>query len=418
MLGMRSTRGTALLLVMLSMGCGAPTALPDPDSGSLPDAGLEPMTDSGMEPVDGGPSYPIDHPCDEPCTIAWRELAPFDVPLDHHSTFVLERDDGAYLYVLGGIQPSATSVAAYNARISAARILEDGTLGPWAHEDFRFGIGFHAQAQYVNLDGHDSMLWIGGILHDSTDTDLSPSANPYAFGASFPPGIGPGIEGMHVGDAGSVAAFAGRLSAAVLHGTAAVRERPDGSGRDVFLIGGSRDSTVRDALRYDTSTDTWVSDTELPMPRSHHVLVQHDGRLYLIGGFSGTVALPVAEPSIVRSIHAEDGHITGWEEVGTMEDPPWTAGGFVHEGHVYIVGGGASGGHHGGGEFLARVRRAPLGDDGRVGAFEDLSPIPMARAHVHQAPLYRGRIYSVGGRVMDALGAVQSSPRVFVGTLE
>lgn len=49
-----------------------------------------------------------------------------------------------------------------------------------------------------------------------------------------------------------------------------------------------------------------------------------------------------------------------------------------------------------GGE-VAGVERAPLDAMGKVGAFADLPPLPLARAHSHQTPLFKGHFYSVGG---------------------
>ena len=58
------------------------------------------------------------------------------------------------------------------------------------------------------------------------------------------------------------------------------------------------------------------------------------------------------------------------------------------------------------------MRRARLAEDGTLGAFEDVQdPLPVPRAHVHQTPVYKDRVYSVGGR--DPM--FNSIDQVFIG---
>lgn len=404
---------------MMIWGCGndMPTSPDGGDTVGLADAGRDgggSPVDAGL--VDAGPTYPIEHPCEEPCAIRWRELAPFVQPIDHHTTFVLEREDGAYLYVLGGIETDGGGgVSSWNARLSAARIQEDGTLGEWEHEPFNYGLAFHAQTHLIQ-----GMLWIGGVMNDASTADLTPQGNGLSLIADFPPGAGPGIAGVHIGGTppGAITRLAHDLPAPVLHGAAVMLEHD--SQRTAFLIGGSRGTTLTDeVLRYDDDMG-WVSAAPLPTERSHHALVTIDERIYIVGGFSGTTLETVGEPAILRSTRDADGNLSGWEEVGTMDDPPATASAFVRDDFVYVIGGSDSGsgggGHHGDGVYVDRIRRAPLTEDGHVGPFEDVGHLPMARAHVHQTPVSGDYVYSVGGRIMDGSGFV-TSDRVFVGTI-
>ena len=59
------------------------------------------------------------------------------------------------------------------------------------------------------------------------------------------------------------------------------------------------------------------------------------------------------------------------------------------------------------------LERAPLDAMGKVGAFTDLPPLPLARAHSHLTPLFKGHFYSVGGSKNHVPQA-----EVFVGTLQ
>lgn len=404
----------------LQVACPGPAVMPD---ASARDAGADASANDDAPMADAGPTYPIDYACTAPCGIRWRELAPFDRVIDHHTTFIIERTDGAYLYVLGGVEPDplGETVVSYNDRISAAKIQADGTLGPWEHHDFRYGIAFHGQTQYHPVDTPTSTIvaWSGGLLHPSTDTDLAPAANPYTFAAEFAMGAGPGLDRMFPGMGGDVATTTGDLTEAVLHGTLHRRLRDDGTRGDFFFVGGGAGSALSSATRrYELSTEMWATDTALPGPRSHHALVEIDRHMYVLGGFSGTVLAPVGEPAILRSTHDAEGHVTGWENVGTMDEPPWTTAAFVRDNFIYVVGGGISGGHHGDGEFLDRVRRAPIMADGHIGAFVDLNGhLPVARSHVHQTPVYGNYVYSVGGRVREG-STLHAQNRIFVGTFE
>lgn len=413
---------TGMLTGALQVGC--PTTSVAPDAQSPVDTSVFADSSEPQDAANGdaGPTYPIDYACTAPCGIHWRELAPFDVPIDHHTTFIIDRADGPYLYVLGGIDPDASGSAprAYNERISAAKIAEDGTLGPWEHHAFRYGLAFHAQTQYLAVEPPTTtiVMWSGGIIHPSDDPDLSPGASQYTFMAPFPMGSGPGLDDMFPGTGGNVATTEGTLSQPVLHGALHRRLRADGTRGDAFLIGGSAGSTLSNAARRYDDSEAWVNDAPLPGARSHHAAVEHDGHIYILGGFSGTTAAPVGEPSILRSTHDASAHITGWETVGTLEDPPWTAAAFIRENFVYVVGGGVSGGHHGGGEFIDQVRRAPIMADGSIGTFVELNGhLPVARAHVHQTPVHGNFIYSVGGRIPEG-SSVRAQNRIFVGTFD
>jgi hypothetical protein len=404
---MRKRAFTDVVWLVAAIGCGE-SAIAPPDAATEIDAGQ----DGGLVEEDAGPAYPLDHGCAPPCVIHWREMPPLDQVIDHHTTFVLERDDGPYLYVLGGVRADAlgTGLVSYSPRLQAARILPDGTLGAWEAEDFGIGIGFHAQAQRIDPAGADELVWIGGVLIDPAVDPPRPAASPYAYVAAFAPGSGSGIAGMSILEA--VRPRRARLSQAVLHGQAAWR------GDHLFLVGGSHGTTLgTEVLRHDAAADAWVADAPLPGPRSHHAMVVIGDRLVVLGGFSGSSTSPVGEPSILASTHDAAGHVIGWEEIGTLDEPPWTASAFVRNGFVYLVGGGISGGHHGDGEFLARVRRAPIGADGRVGAWQDVNGLPIPRSHVHQTPVYGNRIYSVGGRIASGSG-LDATDRVFVGTFE
>lgn len=402
----RKFANAAISLFMIA--CSEPTEL-GMDASHSSDAGPQSVDagwDGGRDAGgDAGPSYPIDHECAEPCVIRWRELSPLDQAIDHHTTFILEREDGPYLYVLGGFRSDSlgSALVGVNPRLMAAPILEDGTLGEWETEPFGYGIGFHAQAQSVHDDGTKAVYWVGGYMTNA-EAPFSPGASWYTLVGEFPPGPGPGIDGVSFGGDG-LTRLAGELGRNVMHGTATIHLG------QLFLIGGGSDTFTEEVLRYDLETDQWVEDAPLSATRSHHALVTIGESLVLLGGMSGSHATAQPAESIVRSVHDEAGHITAWEEIGRLPDAPWTASAFVRDGFIYVVGGGF------GASIIDRVRRAPIASDGTIGSFEDIGPLPLARAHVHQTPIYGDYIYSVGGRI-EQDGGLTATARVFVGELE
>ncbi len=115
--------------------------------------------------------------------------------------------------------------------------------------------------------------------------------------------------------------------------------------------------------------------------------------MVVAGGFDDMRA-PV--PDVIRSQHDEDGNLTGWETIGTLENAPWAGSAFVEDDALWLVGGGV--GSSGAEAQSALVLRATLGAEG-LGAFEEAFSLPFARSHVHQTPVYAGHLYSVGGRI-------------------
>jgi len=258
--------------------------------------------------------------------------------------------------------------------VRRARIAADGMIGAWEDTTpLPTPKAFHAQAVH---NGYVYLL--AGVTADMTGP-----------GASLTVLIG------HMNGDGTVRAwFSGtRLPAVVrLHATAAVVHD------HLYLIGGSSQEPLNNVtvapIMADGSIGAWTAGTALPAARSHHAAVVWDDRIYLIGGFGAGQAQ--ANP-VLRSVHDATGALTGWEEVGTMPEAPWTSGAFVRNDFIYVVGGGEGSSFFS--KYVDRVRRAPIGADGHVGAFEDVAaPLPRPRSHVHHAPYFNGHIYSIGGR--------------------
>lgn len=325
--------------------------------------------------------------------ITWTDGPSFIHPTDHHTTFVHENADGAYLYVAGGLYVIDEAPQTLYDTLTRAPIAADGSLGAWEYVlSFEKAFGFHGQAQTA-----DRVYLMGGTSLDSE--------GPFAI---------PDVTILELNEAGGVRARPGRsLNVARVHATAQVL------GSTLYLVGGTSEggliqsTTLVSQLDANGTNGPWTEGPALPSGRTHHAAVVHDGRIYLFGGLTHG-DMPVSE--VWRSVHDTNGVLTGWETVGTMDEAPWTASAFVYNDSVYLVGGGY-GLQRPNVEFLDRVRRAPFLLDGHVGAFEDVAnPLPIGRSHDHQTPTFGNHIYSVGGR--HDVEAPTSINNVFIGSIE
>lgn len=322
--------------------------------------------------------------------LAWADGPAYPRAVDHHGTWIFEHDGIATLYVAGGIRQGAgeSLEAVYN-QVSRADIRADGTLGEWT-EDTPLPVptGFHGIA---TVGGR---VYLAGGLSGSA---MSPQLSRRVF----------------VGERGPGGALAWReLSAlpwSALHPSLTALDNT------LVLVGGTNGQTAQNAvgaatLLADGSISEWTHGANTPEPRSHHYAFAMDGQLYLAGGFRG---MPVGNrttplPAILRSVRDASGAITAWSEVGSMDPVRSTHAGFVLDRFLYIIGGITEQGD------IREVQRAPLACDGTVGAFADVrGTLPFARSHVHQTPVFNGRVYSVAGRGNDGV----SLARTIIGAL-
>ena len=394
-----------IALASVALACGAPKKIDPPldggggggggeqqdsgssaDGGALPDAGAPDAGTFDAGFIDAGP------PCDrsDPCTIGWVDAEHYPVVTDHHTTFINEGDGGTYLYVAGGARAVAGDAKEVYPALRRALIKADGMLDAWTDVGvLPVPLGFAAQA----VSGSNMVYLMGGASQDAM--------GPFASGKVMVGAISR-VDGTISWKAGPP------LTEATMHGTGIVLENR------LYLIGGSaaapKSKVLVSQLDANGLPGPWAVGPALPMARSHHTAVVHNGHIFLIGGFT-TGQVPIAP--IHKSVHDATGAITGWEVGGDMPNSPWTAGASVWGGSLFVVGGGEGG--SGVEQYVDHVRQARFLEGNTVSGFADVTPLPVARSHVHQAPIYQGRIYSVGGRLFPS---GNSMDRVFVGTFQ
>ncbi len=373
----------AVYLMGLGLGCGGDGNSPGPDVG----------TDTGTHDAQHmGPD--LSGTCDaEDCPIVWTETESFPTGVDHHTTGILDAGESKWLIVAGGHRTENQMVETRFSNVTGARIQPDGSLGEWREfGSFAGSLSFHGQ---VN-DPDGGLIYMGGIsAGDGGDI----TANL-------------GVLAVSIEDGELQTTVGTEMERVFRHPTAhIVHDR-------IVVIGGfsATQTEVQAAVSTSPMTDegvngAWSEAPDLPQPRALHTSVVHEGSIYVFGGFNQNTNR-IAD--ILRSTHANDGSLTGWEVVGQWEDARWTATAFVHGDHAYLLGGGTA---FPGDPFIHdTITRVELTEDG-IGTIEDIEEeLPTARSHVHQAPMLNGRVYSVGGQT--GRGSRRDSiPSVFVGHL-
>jgi hypothetical protein len=351
-----------------AMDAGAPDAMPD----AMPDAAV----------------------CGPACAeLEWHEGPALPNISDHHTTFVHADGADAALFVVGGIatDPRGSASAVYDT-VERAAIGADGAPGPFETEAVRlpFPMAFHGMAQVG-----DRYYLTGGV----TTRDGRPTGNSRAVMLELGPG--PRIER---------AVDCGPMLYGVVHPTTEwVNDR-------LYVIGGSIGPPTERVQMAEPGADgcptNWAQAPRLPRSRSHHASVVIGEDIYLLGGFGEQNQ--EARTAILRSTRDGEG-LTGWERVGELDPAPWTASALVLGDTLWLLGGGEGSGFLA--KFVSTVRRAPITADG-IGAFETVDqPMPLERSHVHQTPMHAGVIYSVGGRIFNEDGQLDSTDRSIYGRL-
>ncbi len=296
-----------------------------------------------------------------PPSLEWRTGPQLPAPRDHHVTFVAD----GWIYVAGG-----NTYANLLSDVWHARLLDDGALGDWQPANPLPGPrGGHSVAVTDR-----TVVLTGGQLTDRTNTPGTLVAAIGTEGRLGPWSPGPPLP-------------AGRFhhSSAAHNGwiyvTGGLEPRPS-----VANVHGAR-------LDTDGVPESWVDLTPLPAPRSHHASFVYEGALYVVAGLDGN---PAGEHrqlrDILRAPILADGSLGSWSEAGRIDSAYATHAAFVRDGWVYVVGGVENNAR-----FVGTVQRAPINPGGTLGPFERAAPLPIGRGHVHQTPLWKDWVYSVGG---------------------
>ncbi|HUB06984.1 MAG TPA: hypothetical protein VMB50_08285 [Myxococcales bacterium] len=331
------------------------------DAGAHGDAGLDAGFDAG--PDCGSPLATPDMPCG---SLGWTTSSVVSRLRNHQFSFIAQVDAGAFLYTVGGYNGSSILANADRAALQA-----DGSLGAWSA---MAPLAQPTAGMAGALVGNVAVI-AGGDPGGESYTDQSYSSVVQSDGS-----LGPWTA------AGST------LNARMHAGAFAY-------GSTVYVLGGFNTSTVlSDVVAATVSADgtlsAWSAAGSLPDPHSHFGIAVVESFVYLVGGLdqSALQNAPVVG-EVWRGQVAANGTLGGWTAMTALPDALCTQGAFTYGGYLYTGGGIDNSVIQNG------MWRAPIAADHSLGAWEQVASLPIARAHVHQFPLFAGHVYSIAGAI-------------------
>ncbi len=290
---------------------------------------------------------------------------------DHHTTAIVETAAGPYLYVFGGTD----DWKALHNDVQRAKVNDDGSLGAFEAA----GVIPAPRAGHCFARVKDRFLLAGGIV--ATGGKMSVSATSVLVKVGADGKIGDAVPGPD-------------LPKGVMHLTCEVH------GDFVYALGGrgtdSKSTTLsaRARIGADGSLGAFEAQVALKPDRSHHASFIRESRLYVLGGLTGDPTGDFVDRSdaIVADI-AADGTLGAWAAAGKLPTALSVTAAQVYKDAVYIAGGLEDS------EFTDKVRRATFNGDGSLTAFATLpGKLPEGRGHVHQTPMWKTFLFSVGGK--------------------
>jgi hypothetical protein len=291
---------------------------------------------------------------------------------DHHTTTIIETSAGPYLYVFGGTDDWKV----LHNDVQRARIHDDGTLDAFEAA----GTLPAPRAGHCLAKVKDHYLLAGGIVPVSGKMGVSATTLLVSIGADGKiADAKPGPD----------------LPKAVMHLTCDVQ------GEYVYALGGrgpdSKSTTMstRAKINADGTIGAFEAQTALKPDRSHHASFIHDKKIYVLGGLTGDPAGDYVDRSdaIVADIGA-DGTLGAWGAAGKLPDTLAVSSAQIYDDAVYVFGG-----IEGDDSFTNKILRTTFNPDGTLAKFATMpGTLPDARGHVHETPMWKTFIFSVGGQ--------------------
>ena len=164
----------------------------------------------------------------------------------------------------------------------------------------------------------------------------------------------------------------------------------------VYLIGGLETGavTVDKVQVYDPATDFWTLAAPLPQPRHHAGVAVANGRIYVLGGYTGNPFAPT------NTVYEYDPQVNTWATKTPMPTTRGSAIAATVNGQIYVIGGAA---HHLQNTMATNERYDPATD-----TWTTLAPMPTPRDH-HAVVAIDSMLYAIGGR---NLGIMQDRYKV------
>jgi hypothetical protein len=302
-------------------------------------------------------------------------------------TWLATVDGGTFLFAAGGFDGAGGVLS----NVDTVAVLPDGTLGTWtATTPLPKGV-----AGAVGEPVSNFIVIAGGVGNGQIlATDQSEVA----------PINGDGTIGAWT-SAGSM------LHPREHAGAFAV-------GNAIYVMGGYdvQQTLWSDIVQLQLAPDgtpigAWTTVGWLPAPLSHFAVALVDGYVYITGGLTQPAQNgALGHPDVYGAPLASDGTFGSWTSLAPMPVALATHGSFFYGGYLYVCGGIDT--------IPGQVKgcwNAAIQSDHTLGAWQPVASLPVARAHVHQLPVWLNHVYSVSGAIDFNLN---STAEIDIGSFE
>ena len=276
-------------------------------------------------------------------------LAPwqFSSPLNEERSFMDAVVHGDYLYVVGGANgPSDQNLLR---TVERARIMPDGTLGPWQLEKNEMIVPRRCNKVMATAKAIYALGGYGGILLDSVE-----SAEWQADGS---------LGEWH-------------LEPEILT-TPRYINSVKKMGDVFYAIGGHMDNgnsmTEVEWSRPmpDNTLQKWQATTPMHQARWGQATTAYRDKMYALGGLYGPTYLETVELTTVR----KDGQLDPWRYTTPLDQPRATFSAHTYQDRIYVIGGAYPDG------YLSSVIYANVNANGDIGYWGTAEQAAEARQH-------------------------------------
>jgi N-acetylneuraminic acid mutarotase len=183
------------------------------------------------------------------------------------------------------------------------------------------------------------------------------------------------------------------------------------TGGKLYVFGGQQLGwkSLGMVYEYDPATDFWTKKKDMPLPAHHAALAEHNGKIYVIGGFVVPRSAQQANPpgwEPIDNVWEYDPRGDAWRALAPLPSNRGSAVAGVVDGKIFAIGGAAN--HPGSKEsYIDRTRGRPSLHravatnevyDPATNRWDSRNPMPTARNH-SAIGVVNGRIYVIGGRI-------------------
>lgn len=126
---------------------------------------------------------------------------------------------------------------------------------------------------------------------------------------------------------------------------------------------------------------SWQLTTPYPIPGYQYDPVEHDGHIYVLGGFSN----PIAYDNVFVAFTNADGSLSQWVETSPLPEPCQAPGAATWQNHLYAA------------LLTGNVYRAEFLSDGSLGSWIEESSAGYGRGGRMSMRAHRGYLYIFGG---------------------